>query len=274
MTGNDILPYSKEKWKSDSCVRPLDYLKQFLEISEREDQHLVPSQIIICLEKKLFETAKSFGQPTRSEHLPGNLIFVSGRNNSVGVCGNVGVGAPALALLIEDLIALGAKKIIAIGTAGILENYSLNQCDARVFVCEKAVRCEGTSRHYLKKGQAATASQALTEKLASRLDRHSAFVERVTSWSTDAPYRETVEEIEYYRSCGVRTVDMEASAMFAVAIHKGIELSVAFAPSDYFKGNQWFPCYKHETLHTTLLSIFTAALETFEMDTSSILILD
>ena len=43
-----------------------------------------------------------------------------------------------------------------------------------------------------------------------------------TSWTIDAPYRETVAEIRRYRQEGVATVDMEASALFAVAAYRGV----------------------------------------------------
>ena len=37
------------------------------------------------------------------------------------------------------------------------------------------------------------------------------------SWTTDAPYRETAEEIAKYRADGIVTVEMEASCLFTVA---------------------------------------------------------
>ena len=47
------------------------------------------------------------------------------------------------------------------------------------------------------------------------------------SWTTDAPYRETPEEIAHYRGKGVLTVEMEAGALFAVAHARSIRLASA-----------------------------------------------
>ena len=47
------------------------------------------------------------------------------------------------------------------------------------------------------------------------------------TWTTDAPYRETAEEVAYYRGDGVLTVEMEASAVFAVAQARGVHLASA-----------------------------------------------
>jgi uridine phosphorylase len=48
-----------------------------------------------------------------------------------------------------------------------------------------------------------------------------------TTWTTDAPYRETVEEITEFRGRGVLTVEMEAAALFAVAQTRGLHMASA-----------------------------------------------
>ena len=57
-----------------------------------------------------------------------------------------GITAPVNAIYLERVIAWGIKQVIAIGTScGIQENLSMDD----VIVCEKAIRDEGTSHHYL-----------------------------------------------------------------------------------------------------------------------------
>jgi uridine phosphorylase len=41
-------------------------------------------------------------------------------------------------------------------------------------------------------------------------------------WSHDAPYRETPSKVKYYLNKGVLGADMESSAMFSVAAHRGV----------------------------------------------------
>ena len=43
------------------------------------------------------------------------------------------------------------------------------------------------------------------------------------TWSTDAAYRETQPEADYFRSLGVKTVDMESAGLFAVGQVRGVE---------------------------------------------------
>jgi purine-nucleoside phosphorylase len=47
------------------------------------------------------------------------------------------------------------------------------------------------------------------------------------TWTTDAPYRETVEEITRYRGEGILTVEMEAAALFTVARPSGLAAAAA-----------------------------------------------
>ena len=48
----------------------------------------------------------------------------------------------------------------------------------------------------------------------------------------DAPYREHKERVALYRDAGVLSVDMEVSALYAVAKHRGIQCAAILAISD------------------------------------------
>lgn len=49
------------------------------------------------------------------------------------------------------------------------------------------------------------------------MDQFSPAVERGAAWTTDAPYRETAEAIEFARAEGVLAVEMEAASLYAFA---------------------------------------------------------
>lgn len=59
------------------------------------------------------------------------------------------------------------------------------------------------------------------------------------SWTTDAIYRETISEVEQYANEGILTVEMEASAVFAVAAHRGVSAGAMFVVSDYLGPADW-----------------------------------
>jgi purine-nucleoside phosphorylase len=58
------------------------------------------------------------------------------------------------------------------------------------------------------------------------------------SWTTDAPYRETAEEVAKYRADGIVTVEMEASCLFTVASAVGVAAAAAFVVSDVLHGER------------------------------------
>ena len=60
-----------------------------------------------------------------------------------------------------------------------------------------------------------------------------------TSWTIDAPYRETYKEIEKYKQENVLTVEMEAAAIFAVARYLNVQAGALFTISDYLSEDKW-----------------------------------
>ena len=68
-----------------------------------------------------------------------------------------------------------------------------------------------------------------------------------TSWTTDAPYRETPTAIENMKKLNVACVEMEASALYALAHVKGYKIicfahltnSMAQEDGDFEKGNEF-----------------------------------
>ena len=59
------------------------------------------------------------------------------------------VGAPACVVGLEEIIALGAKKIIQFGSCGILNQ---SATENKIIIPTSAIRDEGTSYHYIEKG--------------------------------------------------------------------------------------------------------------------------
>lgn len=151
----------------------------------------------------------------------------------IGFVRMTGIGAPNAVAVFEELIALGGKKFINIGTAGGLNHEG-------VFLCEKAIRDEGTSYHYIPHGEEVFPDKKLTENLEKCIEKQEIDFFRGTTWTIDAPYRETKAEIKHYIDQGVSTVEMESSALFAVAKFRKVEIASAFVVSDLL-GKKWKP---------------------------------
>ena len=162
------------------------------------------------------------------------------------------IGAPAAAIAVEELSARGTELLIGVGTAGALDG---RLAAGDLVVCSAALRDEGTSHHYAPPEPFAFPDPGLTARLRESLPA----APYGPSWTTDAPYRETAEEIAKYRAEGILTVEMEASCLFTVARITGVAAAAAFVVSDVLHGEQWEPHFGSADVLRGLWTLFEAA---------------
>lgn len=162
------------------------------------------------------------------------------------------IGAPAAAIAVEDLSARGTELFIGVGTAGAIDG---RLAAGDLVVCSAALRDEGTSHHYAQPEPFALPDPGLTARLRAALPAAA----YGPSWTTDAPYRETTEEIARYRADAVLTVEMEASCLFTVAKATGTAAAAAFVVSDVLYGEQWEPHFGSVDVLQGLWTLFEAA---------------
>jgi len=195
---------------------------------------------------------------TKVEGFYGEMYLLDETNGKVAIIGKFGIGSPVVATLLEELIAFGVKKFISIGTAGTLQK---EITIGSLMVCEKAIRDEGTSHHYIKHSKYAYASKEMTNKIKNSLDKFKQKYFVGTSWTIDAPYRETVAEAKQYQKEGVATVEMEASALFAVAQYRNVELGAIFTISDSLAELEWKPKFHLKKTKTGLEILYKVAVD-------------
>jgi len=131
----------------------------------------------------------------------------------VGIIGYA-VGAPFAVLIAEQLFASGCRLLLSLTSAGQI----VPSGETPYFVIiDRALRDEGTSYHYAAPSDYADAHPDLV-RLASQAIA-SAGIRAVigSSWTTDAPFRETVEAIEAAKNRGILAVEMEAAALYSFA---------------------------------------------------------
>jgi uridine phosphorylase len=158
-----------------------------------------------------------------------------------------GVGAPLAAAFLEEMIALGSRKFMACGGAGVLESAIAL---GHPIVVSAAVRDEGTSYHYLPPGREVEADPAGVAALEATL--RAAHVEYLVgkTWTTDAIYRETPDKIRRRRAEGCLSVEMEAAAFFAVARFRGAHFGQLLYAGDDVGGEAWDS--RHWDRHTSV----------------------
>ncbi|MEJ5365190.1 MAG: nucleoside phosphorylase [Desulfosoma sp.] len=164
-----------------------------------------------------------------------DVILCTGDGPPAALVGPL-IGAPQAVLVLEKMIALGVRRVIAYGWCGSLQP----QVAIGHVVLPEAVHSEeGTSAHYPIPG-APGPSPELFRRLeaALRSDPHLT-VHKGSVWSTDAPYRETEEKVRFFQERGVLGVDMEMSALFTAAAFRGIDLAGVLVVSDDLSRLTW-----------------------------------
>ena len=194
----------------------------------------LPKKYIITYQPSALRYFKRKYKPKKRELYPLLTIYA---HKDIGLLKMTGIGSPNAAAVFEELIALGGKTFLNIGTAGGLHN-------GGIFLCTKALRDEGTSYHYLPHGHYSYPDKGLTKKFEGFVKKQGLSYKEGTTWTIDAPYRETKSEIEHYAKKGISTVEMEASALFAVAKYRKVKIAAAFVVSDIL-GKKWEPKF-HE----------------------------
>jgi uridine phosphorylase len=147
-----------------------------------------------------------------------------------------GLGAPLAAGLLEEMIDYGCRTIVACGGCGALD---ASLALGHVVIVDEALRDEGTSYHYLPPSRTVSANPAVVRVLEGVLEKAGVPHETGKTWSTDAIYRETHGKVARRREEGCLTVEMEASALMAVAQFRGIQFGQLLYAGDTLAGEVW-----------------------------------
>ena len=146
------------------------------------------------------------------------------------------LGAPQAVMVLEKLIAIGAKRICVFGWCGSLRP-DLNIGD--LVIPLRAVAEEGTSRHYPVGRRKPGTDPELNQLLERALEQEGLPFHKGPVWTTDAPYRETASKVKAYREKGVLAVEMEMSALVTVAAYRSVRLSGLMVVSDELSDLRW-----------------------------------
>lgn len=142
------------------------------------------------------------------------------------------IGAPAAAMVLEELAALGTRRVWVLGYAGsLISRWSIGD----VSLVDQAFSDDGTSPQYGR-----TAWGQASPALMQRLRQQDPSLHTASLWLTDAVYRETPAKIAHFQSLGCHMVDMETACYFHVGSHLGLETVALMAVSDELY-NPWTP---------------------------------
>jgi len=205
----------------------------------REPIDLPPRAVLCFFPEVIAEAVREFGgrEVGRlvSEIGPNPIFEIASEGRRLAVV-HPGVGAPLAAAFLEELIARGCRAFVACGGAGVLVPEVVV---GQVIVPTAAIGDEGTSYHYLPPAREVAATPAAVEAIVATLERHDVPHRLGKTWTTDALYRETHLRVQRRVDEGCLTVEMEAAAFFAVAIHRGVTFGQLLYAGDDLSGDSW-----------------------------------
>jgi uridine phosphorylase len=151
------------------------------------------------------------------------------------------VGAPFAVLVAEELFACGCELLVSLTSAGQIVAAGK---PPYFVIIDRALRDEGTSYHYAAASDFAAADARLVQAASAAATQTGLNVVTGSSWTTDAPFRETAAAIEGAKARGILAVEMEAAALYTFARAKGASVlcvahvtnTMGLAEQDFEKG--------------------------------------
>jgi uridine phosphorylase len=248
--------------EDESIARPTDFIHYVARIRRVPVETLkVPERLLITYQRSTFEKAKNLVDGKCADWwIYGEAQpFCVGKFNDaeIGVA-RIWIGASAAIMTLEEIIACGAQKLFEVGLAGGIQTF-LQPGD--VIVVTRAIRDEGTSFHYLPKRVKVESHHNLRNELILHLDRKKVKHYVGSVWSTDGVYRETLGKFRKFKDAGVLAVNMETSAVFALAKYRKIEAASAQVISDTLTENGWLQAFEHQSVTEKTEIVLKAVLE-------------
>lgn len=189
---------------------------------EPPSDRLLPERAVLCFFREVLESLLAEGRLEQVRELRTEMgihpVYIYTAETSQGpqeiLVAHPGIGAPLAVGLTEEILAMGARKLIACGGCGVLRS---EIAAGHPVILTAAVRDEGTSYHYLPPAREAAAHTTAVAALEDACRALEVDYRLGKSWTTDAFYRETPARRERRLAEGCDVVEMEASALFALA---------------------------------------------------------
>ena len=204
---------------------------------------------LFCFDPGIYRKLKKMFKGRSFSGLTGELYLM---DNKIAIAGIFGIGCPTTIAFIEELAACGIKRFVGLGSAGALHN-DISVGD--VVLCTGAFSDEGTSAHYPGYKSFSKPTYTLSTRIALWFKKHQIPFVKAKTWTIDAPYRETEQQLEYFLNLGADVVEMEASAMFNVGKFRKLDIASVFIVGDSIAGGRWSPGFISKDIEKKSLSV-------------------
>jgi uridine phosphorylase len=146
------------------------------------------------------------------------------------------MGAPYKIMVLEKLIALGARMALVLGWCGSLQS-KVKIGD--LVLPSYAVSGDGTTPYYSHGCLLPAPNPSLQTLLRNQVNSSTATWHQGSIFSTDAIYRETKGRVRHYQARGILAVEMEAAALFTVGHFRRVPVATLLVVSDELFTLSW-----------------------------------
>jgi len=218
------LPLLNHPLDAPTAFRAEDLVESVRASRDRADGD-VPEICVLEFDGDLTDKLQARGELERCDAWP-CFHTTMWRWQSDGVaCGIIArtIGGPYTVLIAEQLAVCGAKLIVGLASAGRLDSQIPLPA---VVIADEAIRDEGTSYHYLPPSETVKGTPSILAALERSLSEVGLPLRRGLVWTTDAPYRETDEQMKRYAKRGALAVEMQAASLFAFGQRQGCAVAL------------------------------------------------
>jgi len=184
------------------------------------------------------------GDPLRARYIADTYLDdVVQRNSERGLLGytgtykgrpvsvqGTGMGCPGATIVFEELVQLGCRRLLRIGTCGGLQpSHALGD----LIVALSAVPADSTAMHLVNnEPHCPTASWSLIHGAVHKAKEQGQHMHVGPIVSSDLFYNPNEGQYERWSARGVLAVEMEAAALFTVGAIRGVETGCLLTVSD------------------------------------------
>lgn len=238
---------------------PIVTAEKFIEHKKNRghfSEFIVPEIVLVCYQQSTLEDLRRRFPEIKDSEFSDLYLIDEGK---VGILGGWGVGAPALAVKMEQLIVLGTQAFIAVGTAGtLMDKHRIGD----YIIASKALAEDGVAHLYLNGSTVAEADAGMCAEWEAFVKKHSLpHFQPAAAWSFSAMFRETPADVIRVSALGCDVVEMEAATLFAIGKEKGVQTLSLFVISDSVTDQKWVPHIKGGPVRDNLHQLADWAIE-------------